>query len=197
MHRRTFLAGVVGGAAFAKPRGGMAFEAVFGAHLPQTLRIPRWPMTSAPNWLELRRYNSSLLQVEGLFARSGIHPLMVESGTDLTYLIPFDSLDQRNRAWTLFDADPEWQRLAGRLGDRFRDNDLPVPRNGRSAPLTIRVEESSRDRYRSRRPPPPSGRRTRPLPPLPSPSDPCRGASEFPPRAAGSRHRRESARAAG
>jgi hypothetical protein len=122
MNRRTFLAAFSGTffelnrAAFAKPRGGIVLEAVFGAHLPQTLRIVHWPvMTSLPNWFELRTYNSGSLHERltntGIFGRSGIHPLLFEAGTNLTYLIPFDSLAQRNRAWTLIDADPEWHRL--------------------------------------------------------------------------------------
>jgi hypothetical protein len=116
MYRRTFLAGLTVSAVFAKPQGGMVFEAVFGAHLPQTLRIARWPvMTSLPNWLEFRTYNSSALHdrftKDGLFARSGIRPLLFESGNKLTYMIPFDSLAERNQAWTRFDADPEWHSL--------------------------------------------------------------------------------------
>src|ERR1700691_1254060 len=116
MYRRTFIAGLAGSMAIARPRGGMVLEAVFGAHLPQTLRISRWPvMTSSPNWLELRTYNSAALHehftIGGLFERAGIHPLLFGAATNLTYLIPFDSLADRHRAWTLFDADPEWHRL--------------------------------------------------------------------------------------
>ncbi len=93
----------------------MVLEAVFGAHLPQTLRIASWPvMDSLPAWFELRTYQCSdparLAALHDL-ARSRIHPLLFEWGTRLTYLIPFDSLAERNRGWTLFDADPEWHRL--------------------------------------------------------------------------------------
>jgi hypothetical protein len=93
----------------------MVLEAVVGAQLPHTLRIARWPvMDSLPAWFELRRYQCSdparLAALHDL-ARLRVHPLLFEWGTHLTYLIPFDSLAERNCTWTLFDADPEWDRL--------------------------------------------------------------------------------------
>ncbi len=116
MYRRTFLAGLAGSVAVAKPKRGMVLEAVFGARLPQTLRIAHWPaMTPRHSWYELRTYNSGLLH-EPLANRYGIRPLLVERGASVTFLIPFDSLAQRNHAWTQFDADPEWQRLRSEGG---------------------------------------------------------------------------------
>jgi len=52
-----------------------------------------------------------------IFARSGIHPVLYGDtlfGTDmpnLTYLIPFDSLGAREKAWDTFNADPEWLKV--------------------------------------------------------------------------------------
>lgn len=52
-----------------------------------------------------------------IFARSGIHPVLYGStliGADmpnLTYLIPFDSLSAREKAWNTFNADPEWVKV--------------------------------------------------------------------------------------
>jgi hypothetical protein len=93
----------------------MVLEGVFGARLPQTLRIARWPvMTSMPDWFELRAYQcSDPARLEALhdLVRSRLQPLVFEWATNLTYLIPFRSLAERNGAWTLFDADPEWHRL--------------------------------------------------------------------------------------
>jgi hypothetical protein len=52
-----------------------------------------------------------------IFARSGIHPVLYGStviGGDvpnLTYLIPFDSLAAREKAWDTFNADAEWLKV--------------------------------------------------------------------------------------
>lgn len=49
-----------------------------------------------------------------IFARSGIHPVLYTSTLfgpnmpNLTYLIPFDSLGAREKAWDTFGADPDW-----------------------------------------------------------------------------------------
>jgi len=51
-----------------------------------------------------------------IFARSGIHPVLYTSTLfgpnmpNLTYLIPFDSLGAREKAWDTFGADPDWIR---------------------------------------------------------------------------------------
>jgi NIPSNAP len=52
-----------------------------------------------------------------IFHRSGIQPLFYSStifGTaipNLTYLIPFDSLAEREKAWAAFGGDPEWSKV--------------------------------------------------------------------------------------
>ena len=52
-----------------------------------------------------------------IFARSGIHPVLYSSTVfggempNLTYLIPFDSLAAREKAWDTFGADPEWLKV--------------------------------------------------------------------------------------
>jgi len=52
-----------------------------------------------------------------IFARSGIHPVLYSStiiGPDmpnLTYLIPFDSLAAREKAWDAFNTDSEWLKV--------------------------------------------------------------------------------------
>jgi hypothetical protein len=93
----------------------VVLEAAFGAHLPAKIRIEGLP---ARPWFEMRAYrctNPAWLHrrftESGLFARAGIDPCGVESGETLKYLIPFDSLEDRHRAWTLLDADPEWITL--------------------------------------------------------------------------------------
>jgi NIPSNAP len=52
-----------------------------------------------------------------IFHRSGVHPLFYSSTVfgpavpNLTYLIPFDSLANREKAWAAFGADPEWVKV--------------------------------------------------------------------------------------
>ena len=52
-----------------------------------------------------------------IFHRSGIHPVFYTSTVfglnrpNLTYLIPFDSLAAREKAWNSFSADEEWVRV--------------------------------------------------------------------------------------
>lgn len=52
-----------------------------------------------------------------IFQRVGIHPilysstLIVQNIPNLTYLIPFDSLADREKAWSAFAADPEWIKV--------------------------------------------------------------------------------------
>lgn len=59
-----------------------------------------------------------------IFHRSGIHPILYSStliGPDtpnLTYLIPFDSLADREKAWAAFSADPEWVKVRKESIDR-------------------------------------------------------------------------------
>jgi hypothetical protein len=52
-----------------------------------------------------------------IFHRSGIHPILYSSTLigankpNLTYLIPFDDLAAREKAWAAFGADPEWVKV--------------------------------------------------------------------------------------
>jgi len=52
-----------------------------------------------------------------IFHRVGIHPILYASTLigqnipNLTYLIPFDSLADREKAWSAFAADPEWVKV--------------------------------------------------------------------------------------
>lgn len=106
MTRRRFLLAITG--ALASPRPG-TLEAL-GTN-------QEW---SGPVW-ELRSYRgaaATLARVLGVvFPRAGIHPISQESaGAELSYLIPFDDLAARERAWTTLNADSEW--AAARPGFR-------------------------------------------------------------------------------
>ena len=92
---------------------------------------PEFPTESAkqPRIFELRTYHSPTWRQLGalhqrfsgrevaIFHRSGIHPLFYTSTVfgsnlpNLTYLIPFDDLAAREKAWSAFGADPEWTKV--------------------------------------------------------------------------------------
>ncbi len=85
--------------------------------------------TKPPRVFELRTYHSPTERqlkalherFEGteikIFERSGIHPVLYSSTLygankpNLTYLIPFDDLAAREKAWTAFGADAEWVKV--------------------------------------------------------------------------------------
>ena len=67
----------------------------------------------APNRLGalLRRFETSTLQI---WEKHGIRPIgfwttaIGESNQDLTYLLEWNSLDEREKKWGAFQSDPEW-----------------------------------------------------------------------------------------
>jgi hypothetical protein len=84
---------------------------------------------AAPRYFELRVYHSPTWRQLALlherfagpeikiFHRVGVHPILYSTtmfGPDrpsLTYVIPFDSLAAREKAWAAFGADPEWAKV--------------------------------------------------------------------------------------
>ncbi len=92
------------------------------------LVVPAQP-PKQPRVFELRVYHSPTeKQLKALherfagpeiriFARCGVHPLFYSSTLigpsqpNLVYLIPFDDLSAREKAWAAFGADPEWVKV--------------------------------------------------------------------------------------
>jgi hypothetical protein len=90
-----------------------------------------------PRYFELRTYHSpTASQLRALherfdgaetkiFHRSGIFPLFYTSTVfgpnmpNLTYLMPFDSLAAREKAWDAFGADPEWAKARKESADKY------------------------------------------------------------------------------
>lgn len=88
--------------------------------------VPLKEKPKRPRVFELRVYHSPtqrqlgyLLERFGgpevkIFHRVGVHPILYTTTMvgpnmpNLTYLIPFDSLADREKAWDAFQADPEW-----------------------------------------------------------------------------------------
>jgi hypothetical protein len=91
---------------------------------------------AAPRIFELRVYHSpTQRQLRALherfagpeiqiFHRVGVHPLFYSSTVfgpnmpNLTYVIPFDNLAAREKAWAAFGADPEWKKVRQESIDR-------------------------------------------------------------------------------
>jgi hypothetical protein len=91
--------------------------------------VPLNPPPKTPRIFELRTYHSPTgRQLKALherfagpevriFRRCGIHPVFYTSTVfganrpNLTYLIPFDDLAAREKAWAAFGADPEWAKV--------------------------------------------------------------------------------------
>jgi len=97
--------------------------------------VPEKP-PAAPRMFELRTYHSptarqwKLLQQRfagpeiKIFHRVGVNPILYASTVfganrpNLTYLIPFDTLAAREKAWNAFAADEEWVRVRKESIDR-------------------------------------------------------------------------------
>jgi hypothetical protein len=74
----------------------------------------------SPTWKQLAALHERFAGPEiRIFHRSGVHPVLYSETLfgpnmpNLTYLIPFDSLAAREKAWDAFGADPEWIKVRG------------------------------------------------------------------------------------
>jgi hypothetical protein len=72
----------------------------------------------SPTERQLRALHERFAGAEiGIFHRCGIHPVLYSSTLigankpNLTYLMPFDDLAAREKAWAAFGADPEWVKV--------------------------------------------------------------------------------------
>lgn len=80
----------------------------------------------SPTSRQLAALNERFAQQEiGIFHRSGIHPVLYTNGLtgdslpNLTYLIPFESLAAREKAWAAFASDPEWIKVRAESVQKF------------------------------------------------------------------------------
>jgi len=72
----------------------------------------------SPTWRQLRALHERFAGPEiKIFHRVGVHPILYSSTAigaqmpNLTYVIPFDDLAAREKAWAAFGADPEWKKV--------------------------------------------------------------------------------------
>jgi hypothetical protein len=125
------------------------------AFSPEIVPLPEKPKT--PRYFELRVYHSPTLHQLHMvherfggpeikiFHRSGIHPVFYANtvfGPDLpnlTYLIPFASQAEREKAWDAFAADPEWVKVradsVARGGQIVDKNDISLWRATPFSPI--------------------------------------------------------------
>ena len=122
MTRREFSFSLAGLA--VSPGSVVTLRAIAGARLPATLTIGiPLPGDKRDGLWELRTYRTSeshpvalAEKLAGIFPRAGIHPVSATTeGSSVTYLIPFENLTARDRAWTAVNADPKWARAAPRF----------------------------------------------------------------------------------
>jgi hypothetical protein len=85
---------------------------------PAKPRIFELRVYHSPTWRQLRALHQRFAGPEiRIFHRSGVHPILYSETLagpnmpNLTYLIPFDSLAAREKAWDTFGADPEWIKV--------------------------------------------------------------------------------------
>ena len=93
-------------------------EIVPPAEKPQRPRVFEIRVYHSPTERQLRLVHERFAGPEiRIFHRSGIHPILYAdtlAGPDmpnLTYIIPFNSLGDREKAWDTFGADAEWLKV--------------------------------------------------------------------------------------
>jgi len=84
----------------------------------KTSRIFELRVYHSPTYRQLKALHERFAGPEiRIFHRVGVHPILYSSTIigpampNLVYLIPFDSLAEREKAWAAFGADPEWQTV--------------------------------------------------------------------------------------
>ena len=90
-------------------------EVVPLAEKPKTPRYFEMRVYHAPTQRQLKMVHERFAGPEiKIFHRVGVHPILYANTVfgnempNLTYIIPFASLDAREKAWDAFAADPEW-----------------------------------------------------------------------------------------
>jgi hypothetical protein len=85
---------------------------------PSSPRIFEMRVYHSPSWQHLKYLHERFAGPETkIFQRVGVNPIFYTSCVigknmpNLTYMIPFDSLAARERAWNAFSADMEWTKV--------------------------------------------------------------------------------------
>jgi hypothetical protein len=101
-------------------------EIVAPAEPPKSPRIFELRVYHSPTWRQLKALHERFAGPEiRIFHRCGIHPVLYSSTLigpnmpNLTYLIPFENLAAREKAWEMFGADPEWVKVRKESIDKY------------------------------------------------------------------------------
>jgi len=93
---------------------------------PETPRIFELRTYHSPTSRQLKALHERFAGPEiKIFHRSGIHPVLYTTTVfganrpNLTYLIPFESLAAREKAWAAFSADEEWVKVRKESVDKY------------------------------------------------------------------------------
>ncbi len=88
------------------------------AEKPKTARIFELRVYHSPTQRQLRLLHERFSGPEiKIFHRTGIHPILYantaigQNAPNLTYVTPFATLAEREKAWDAFGADPEWAKV--------------------------------------------------------------------------------------
>lgn len=91
-----------------------------------TSRVFELRVYHSPTWRQLRALHERFAGPEiKIFHRVGVNPILYtstaigQSMPNLTYLIPFEDLAAREKAWNAFAADPEWVRVRKESTDKY------------------------------------------------------------------------------
>ncbi len=92
----------------------------------KTPRIFELRTYHSPTWRQLAALHERFAGPEiRIFHRSGVHPILYtqtiigQQMPNLTYLIPFENLAEREKAWAAFGSDPEWVKVRKESVDRY------------------------------------------------------------------------------
>ncbi len=113
---------------------------------PKAPRIFELRVYHAPSWPHLKFLHERFAGPETkIFARNGVHPIFYTSCVigpnmpNLTYVIPFENLAAREKAWNAFGADPEWvkvrQESIDQHGQMTANNQISIYRAAPYSPV--------------------------------------------------------------
>jgi len=93
---------------------------------PKVSRVFELRVYHSPTWRQLKALHERFAGPEiQIFHRVGVNPILYSSTMfgpnmpNLTYLIPFESLAAREKAWDAFGADPEWIKVRKESIDKY------------------------------------------------------------------------------
>ncbi len=92
----------------------------------KTSRVFELRTYHSPTWRQLTALHERFAGPEiKIFHRVGVHPILYSetlvgpNKPNLTYLIPFENLAAREKAWDAFGADPEWIKVRKESTDKY------------------------------------------------------------------------------